>query len=119
MKNRCESPKSHAYANYGGRGITVCKRWQNFTLFAKDLHPRPDGLTLERVDNDKGYSPANCKWASRAEQARNRRSSVLTPRAVRQILWLSEIGYATRAIARMYEISQPLAQYTVKRAIIA
>lgn len=76
MKRRCLNPKNHAYDRYGGRGITVCERWLKFENFLVDMGQCPDGLSIERIDNEKGYEPGNCKWATRVEQARNRRTNV-------------------------------------------
>lgn len=74
MRSRCLSPKHEAYGRYTGRGITICERWLNsFDAFLADMGPRPEGLTLERVDNERGYEPANCVWATRKAQAVNRR----------------------------------------------
>lgn len=70
---RCTNPRNKDWHNYGGRGITVCKRWRKFENFLADQGLKPEGLTLERVNNEKGYTPKNCKWATRAEQARNQR----------------------------------------------
>lgn len=77
MKARCEKPDHQAWADYGGRGITVCTRWSDsFQSFYADFgRLRGDGESIDRVDNDKGYEPGNVRWSTRTEQARNKRNN--------------------------------------------
>jgi hypothetical protein len=71
MHKRCYDTKHPKYANYGGRGIFVCERWHTFENFVTDMGPRPEGLTIDRIDGDGNYEPSNSRWATRKEQREN------------------------------------------------
>lgn len=71
MKTRCYNRNSNRYKRYGARGIKVCDRWLVFANFLTDMGPRPSGMTLDRINNDRDYSPDNCRWASNHTQIRN------------------------------------------------
>lgn len=72
MRRRCYDKNNVAYERYGELDIGVCDKWQQFEGFLEDMGEKPDGLTLERIDNNKGYSKDNCKWATYAEQSYNK-----------------------------------------------
>lgn len=74
IRARCENKNSSNYKHYGGRGITICKEWNSFENFYKDMGDRPSPtLTIDRIDNDKGYFPQNCRWATKSQQRINQR----------------------------------------------
>ena len=103
---RCENTNDRAYGSYGARGITLCKRWHRFEKFIEDMGEAPLGLSIERIDNNKGYCPSNCKWATSLEQMRNRRGNVnITHNGKTQCVtaWACELGIKKQAIyARIY-----------------
>lgn len=98
MHSRCYDAKVKSYRDYGARGIVVAECWhgrEGFDRFIADMGPRPEGATLERIDNDGPYSPENCKWATRSEQANNKRNNRwITANGRTQTLaqWARELG---------------------------
>lgn len=104
MKQRCTNPKHHEWKNYGARGIGVCLQWQSFSNFLADMGERPSPLhSLDRKENDGDYCKSNCRWATKLEQDRNRRTcrmvewNGLTKTLVE---WAEEIGMSKRTLTR-------------------
>lgn len=102
MRQRCSNPRNTHYKNYGGRGIRVCKSWAgSFVAFYSDMGPRPNGTSIDRIDNDGGYSPSNCRWASKAEQGVNMRSNRLLTvdgETLTVVEWAARTGIGEGAI---------------------
>jgi hypothetical protein len=80
MRARCLKSNHPSYHRYGGRGITICDRWDNFANFVADMGPRPAGLEIDRINNDGNYEPGNCRWATRKQQMRNTSANRLITR---------------------------------------
>jgi hypothetical protein len=104
MHNRCYNKSQASYVNYGGRGIAVDACWhgsEGFKRFLSDMGPCPEGGTIERINNDGNYGPSNCRWATRAEQSRNRRNNrFLTANGQTKTLkdWANQLGCNSAAI---------------------
>ncbi len=77
MIYRCNNPRCGSYNDYGGRGIKVCERWLEYDNFLFDMGPRPEGMSIDRIDNNEGYNPKNCRWATKKEQSRNKSNNVM------------------------------------------
>lgn len=95
MRARCSNPNLRHYKNYGGRGIRVCKRWDSFENFLKDMGHPPAGMQLDRRNNNLGYNPSNCRWVTVKTNCRNRRTNTyVTYRGTRLCLsaWSEELG---------------------------
>lgn len=106
MKERCYLESNRSYADYGGRGITVCSTWlEDFWAFVRDMGPRPKGTTLDRVDNAKGYSPENCRWATPEEQNSNRRNN--------RLVFIDGQYKALSQVAREYGITRKALQHRI------
>jgi hypothetical protein len=95
MNARCFDPEDESYKNYGGRGITVCKRWRKFSDFVKDMGPRPEGYSIDRINNNGNYTPSNCRWATMVQQQRNKRNNLwltFRGRTLTQAEWAEVTG---------------------------
>jgi hypothetical protein len=102
-KERCTNPSSARYKDYGGRGIVMCKKWlTSFENFYSDLGPRPSrSHTLDRKNNNKGYSKSNCRWATRSEQANNTRVNrmvVFNNKEQTLMEWSIELGFEYKVV---------------------
>ena len=125
MMQRCCQPRATNFKHYGGNGIGVCDQWRDFAQFRNDMGECPEGHTLDRIDNTKGYEPGNCRWATMADQNRNRSCCVELTHAGRTMIlrdWAAEIGISPNALAqRLYlgwsverAITTPLKRRTLK-----
>ncbi len=116
MITRCENPSNRRHGTYGARGITVCPRWRNsFADFLADMGPAPDGLTLDRRDNDRGYEPDNCQWATRTEQARNKTTTKLNEVSVSLIRHMHRRGATMESLGHAFDVTSTTISYVVKR----
>lgn len=111
MRQRCENPNNPSYPRYGGRGIAVCDRWQEFANFYADMGDRPSGKSIDRIDQNGPYSPENCRWASTKDQARNMRSNRMLSMGGETYCiaeWSERTGIATRKISQRLSRGWPV-----------
>jgi hypothetical protein len=118
MKNRCCNPKAKDFHHYGGRGIKVCNRWQrSFKAFLEDMGAKPSiKHSVERIDNNKGYSKQNCKWATYAQQSLNKRGIVFVEFNGERLCvshWEKRFGFAKGTIASRIRVSG----WSIERAL--
>lgn len=113
MKTRCDNPSSDGYEHYGARGISYDRRWSDFTNFLEDMGAAPEGATIDRIDNSKGYSKENCRWATKLEQTRNRRNTI-TVEYKGKVRYLAdiakELGVSYSSVRHRIVRSLPLGQ---------
>jgi len=124
MIARCKYPSQVYYKDYGGRGISVCRRWlegdgerSGYDCFVADMGEKPDGLTIDRIDNDGNYEPGNCRWATYAEQGQNTRATKLSGLSVKKIREDYDAGEVQVSIARKFGISQSHVSDVVRHAV--
>jgi hypothetical protein len=101
MRLRCNNPNHQAYKRYAGMGIKICGCWSSFEKFLADMGERPDGTTLDRVNNDGDYEPENCRWATWSEQNKNRRDNRFIEFAGKRLTlpeWGRELGGSQNVI---------------------
>lgn len=114
MSNRCNNTNASQFRWYGGRGISVCARWDRFENFLSDMGHRPAGTSLDRIDGNGNYEPGNCRWATQTEQMRHTRATRLNTEAVRVIRWAAANGRTHALLARLHGVSRPLVSSIVR-----
>lgn len=107
MKQRCKNPNTVQYKYYGGRGIGYCPGWEHFDNFLADMGERPEGMTLDRIDNNKDYSPQNCKWSTSEDQVNNRRNTKMIEYAGKTMTlpqWAKFLGVKSSTMKQRYYV---------------
>ena len=112
MKHRCYNKNSQQFKNYGARGITVCREWrESFENFLRDMGERPEGLTIERINNNGNYEPTNCRWATRGEQRRNQRGCIyLEFNGIKMTVneWAKKLNFDRETIKHRMKMRYPI-----------
>lgn len=117
MKQRCLNKNKERYFDYGGRGIKVCDRWLNFENFYEDMGDAPDTLTIERVDNNEGYSKSNCRWTTTKDQSRNKRNNITLKHNNKSLIasdWAKETGISKSTILERFHKGLPVMEVLMK-----
>jgi hypothetical protein len=116
MRSRCLNARHPSFSNYGGRGINICDEWiNNYDAFVRDMGPRPEGATLERINTNGDYEPGNCRWATAKEQLNNQRRCrkyTLNGETLTVTQWAERVGVRPDAMFRRidhYGISPEIA----------
>jgi hypothetical protein len=115
MRQRCTNPGTKYFNRYGGRGIKVCKRWDNYASFLSDMGTAPSGLSLDRKDNNGNYEPGNCRWATYAEQSRNNSRTRLlsfSGKTMCVVDWAHELGIKPNTLTKRL-----LDDWSIERAL--
>jgi hypothetical protein len=113
MRSRCNTPTDTDYPDYGGRGIRVCERWNDFAAFYADMGDRPRGMSIDRIDVNDDYAPDNCRWATAKEQANNKRSNHRIEfqgetKTLQQ--WCDELGIEQSKVRYRLRVGMPVAR---------
>lgn len=111
MRQRCLNPNNPAFKSYGGRGISICERWELFENFYSDMGQRPPGLEIDRIEVNGNYEPGNCRWATVLEQGRNQRKTrFVTINGVTKCMseWISEFGINRTTLESRLRLGWPV-----------
>lgn len=121
MIQRCTNQKHHHWHKYGGAGITVCQEWRDYSTFLADMGNRPNGHTLDRINNNIGYSRSNCRWATPSQQQRNRKTSrMITWNGKTQLMieWAEELNIPYSTIESRMRAGMPLDKVFTQQRLI-